>query len=560
MTNRRSILWLLIGICIVSVADYILLRGGAHKPEIVPRTSLLAMQDDLTLVELSRNGEVECVLTRTGRWRIIEPFAGGADESAVLRLVDALSGAEIEDSLGAKEMLKLDRTFEDFALAPPRISVRMRSASGESTIGFGDLTPSRAGVYTSVKGVDSVFIVPSNVLAAVDVPTSEFRQRRLFGGAESSVVTMDIKGGGEFMRFRREGEGWLMTQPTAGPAASTKIKKLLSVMFESRAADFVWPVGSTNEADEVSSALLAGYGLDAESAVSVAVKGEDGEEKRITFGNDAADGLVYALVHDSSAIVTVDKALKDAASLGSAVFADTRLFPYEQSQVVSLSITYGDTACLLAKQENGSWRMDSPVVAQASSDDVESLLASVLALRGADVDDRGVEVSVSCDDRKIKIARSSLGEDFSLERLRSLDILNIESSAIRRLSVTGKDTNSTTSVVFDRDRNAWNVESSPVAGTVKMDNLAKLLSAVNPLRAARVVKLKVTADDLSSYGLSAPRLTLAIDLDRKDSIRRNILVGERAEGGFYATVGASDAVFVLPYETFLDISQELVGE
>jgi hypothetical protein len=38
------------------------------------------------------------------------------------------------------------------------------------------------------------------------------------------------------------------------------------------------------------------------------------------------------------------------------------------------------------------------------------------------------------------------------------------------------------------------------------------------------------------------------------------LVGERSEGGYYATVGASDAVFILPYQTFLDLSQEIVIE
>jgi len=87
-----------------------------------------------------------------------------------------------------------------------------------------------------------------------------------------------------------------------------------------------------------------------------------------------------------------------------------------------------------------------------------------------------------------------------------------------------------------------------------------VLDAVSPLVAARVVKLKVSADDLSAYGLDAPSFVVAIDIEREDAIRRNILVGDRTEGGRFATVGASDAVFVLSESVVDDLSADLVGE
>ena len=115
-------------------------------------------------------------------------------------------------------------------------------------------------------------------------------------------------------------------------------------------------------------------------------------------------------------------------------------------------------------------------------------------------------------------------------------------------------------MVYDRDRRAWNVESSPKKGTVDEKAVERVLKAVYPLRAERIVKLKVTAGDLSAYGLDNPRLTVAIDLAREDSTRRNILVGDRTNGGRFATVGASDAVFVLPDAACADLSQEIVAE
>ena len=131
---------------------------------------------------------------------------------------------------------------------------------------------------------------------------------------------------------------------------------------------------------------------------------------------------------------------------------------------------------------------------------------------------------------------------------------------MRRVAVTGADTNRSASVVYDRDRRAWNVESSARPGTVSERGVASLLGAVSPLEAVRVEKLKVSSEDLSAYGLDTPRLTVAIDFEREDAIRRNILVGDWTEKGWFATVGASDAVFVLPPSAVEGLWANLVSE
>ena len=77
----------------------------------------------------------------------------------------------------------------------------------------------------------------------------------------------------------------------------------------------------------------------------------------------------------------------------------------------------------------------------------------------------------------------------------------------------------------------------------------------------RVEKLKVMASELAFYGLEHPFLTLAVDLDRADAVRRNIFVGAPAVGGGrYATVGSSDAVFVISDADVTALTSPLVGE
>lgn len=562
MKNMRIIVWLLAGISLLVAANFFLSFNDTPETAIVQRRSLLTVPDDaVSLVEISRDGAVESVLTRTGRWRLVEPFPGSVDESVVLKLLDALAYAPLDDSLGDQELLKLGRTRADFGLDNPRLRVRVRAGDTDTSISFGTATPSASGVYAAIEGVHAVFVVPSNTLAAVDVPASGFRRRTLFTSGEESVASFDVKRGtGEFMRFKRDGDGWAMVQPTEGPASAPKIKKLLTDVMSASAYDFVWPIGGSNEVAEVSGALLAGYGLGAENAVTLTLKGTDGSDRRISFGSDAGEGRVYALVHNGSAIVTVDGSLKDMASLGNSAFADTRLFPYEASQVNGISIVDGGVTCMLAKNDDGSWRMDSPISAPASLTAVESLVSAVLALRGGDADEKGVEVSISADERKVHVARGSLGTHFRLENLRSLEILKIDPASVRRLSVTGTNTNKMKSVAYDRDRRAWSVEASSVSGTVSEGGVTRVLGVVNPLEAGRIVKLKVSADDLGGYGLDKPRLTVAIDLEREDAIRRNILVGDATDGGCFATVGASDAVFVLPESAVYDLSADIVEE
>ena len=562
MKNMRIIVWLLAGISLLVAANFFLSFNDTPETAIVQRRSLLTVPDDaVSLVEISRDGAVESVLTHTGSWRLVEPFPGSVDESVVLKLLDALAYAPLDDSLGDQELLKLGRTRADFGLDNPRLRVRVRAGDTDTSISFGTATPSASGVYAAIEGVHAVFVVPSNTLAAVDVPASGFRRRTLFTSGEESVASFDVKRGtGEFMRFKRDGDGWAMVQPTEGPASAPKIKKLLTDVMSASAYDFVWPIGGSNEVAEVSGALLAGYGLGAENAVTLTLKGTDGSDRRISFGSDAGEGRVYALVHNGSAIVTVDGSLKDMASLGNSAFADTRLFPYEASQVNGISIVDGGVTCMLAKNADGSWRMDSPISAPASLTAVESLVSAVLARRGGDADEKGVEVSISADERKVHVARGSLGTHFRLENLRSLEILKIDPASVRRLSVTGTNTNKMKSVAYDRDRRAWSVEASSVSGTVSEGGITRVLGVVNPLEAGRIVKLKVSADDLGGYGLDKPRLTVAIDLEREDAIRRNILVGDATDGGCFATVGASDAVFVLPESAVYDLSADIVEE
>ena len=51
-----------------------------------------------------------------------------------------------------------------------------------------------------------------------------------------------------------------------------------------------------------------------------------------------------------------------------------------------------------------------------------------------------------------------------------------------------------------------------------------------------------------------------IDQDVEKDMRRNIMIGDKVDGGYYATVGSSGAVFILANEVVSRITAPIVAD
>ena len=557
MSNRRSILMLLAGIVLLVAAHFAVDCSSGSVAATARRNALLADSESASRIKIVRGGEAPTVIVRTNDvWRLISPFSGSADDQAVKRLLDALSFVPVTDAQTDAELLKMGRERADFSIGTSVLSVAVADADGEETVTFGIPTPNSDGVYASVSGVDAVFIVPPEVKAAVDLPADGFRRRSLFLAGPTTVTSIDVRRGKSGMiSFERDGDGW---KTDGGQASSAKVKSFLSDLTAAEAVGFVWPVGETNETAVASASLLAGYGLDPESSVTVTLKTVDGVDAQASFGKDAGDGLVYALVQSGGAVVTVPAALKDAVAQEASLFADSRLFPVEARSVAAFAVSDGDVSYALTRDADGAWRLDSPISAPADKTSVEALLARLLALSPSDADESGVLVSMSSDAKPVAVSRKSALGDERLDQLRSKDVVKVDPAIVKRL-VRTLDGNSV-AVAYARDRRVWDVETEGLSGSVDDKAVGAVLEALNPLVAERVEKLKVSEADLAAYGLDRPFMTLAVDQDREDAVRRNLIIGAPVGDGRYATVGASDAVFVLSGDTVSKLALPLLAD
>lgn len=561
MRNAKSIIILLTIIAVAAALDYFVYFGKGPS-STSKRTTLVDFQSEAASVRIERVGSPAVVLDRgLGGWRLTDPFASGADEQAVMKLVDVLTQTPVVEVISDSELLKLGRTRADFSLEEPVLTVTLTGMDKSvCRFMFGSATPTQDGVYASVEGVDAVFILGKPAFSFVDVRPDDLRQRSLLPLGGAWVTSFEIKREGiPLLEFLRTGAGWNVGSEKA---SSQKITEFIDDLTTASAVSFIWPVGSSNETDHATSSLLAGYGLDPDSAVTVTLNDINGKSRRLSFGKEADDGNVYALVQNGNAIVTVPSKLRDFARQDPVMFTDSRLFPVEARSVNGFSVSSDGSLYSLVRDKDGKWGLESPVVAPADQEASDALLSLILSLSPADVvKENGVAVSVLTNMSKVLIPRERILGKRTFEDLRSREMLKIDAPLVKRIvSTVGGKTPKTASVVYDRERRQWNLDTEVDGVTVNVKGVESVLSVINPLAAVRIEKLAVVAADLDDYGLDTPFLTVAIDQDSDETIRRNILIGKKTRGGRFATIGSSDAIFVISDATVSRLSASIVGK
>ncbi len=578
MSNRRIIRLLLWGIFILTgIHLYFFLRGVGK--DLLPRQTLMdAPPTDapITQIVVARRGAPEMILqpavldatnamtfVRAGDWRLTRPYASLVEDRFVRRLLDALILSPIKNRYREQELLEFARKRSDFGLEDPDVRVTLTSGGKDFSFGFGNTTPTGGGVFASIEGDGDVYVVGTGVREAVGLPTDGYRLRDLCPKGTQTVEGFLLKrGGGAVTSFRQKDGVWskirMGEEEVAEPASARNVRELLQRLAVARAVDFVWPVGATNEPEITTAPLLAQYGLDPETAVTLTLQRPNSSDRdQISFGKPATNGLVYALIQDNRAIVTLDGDLCEFVRTTD--FADTRLFPLEADGLTRLSLTDDALTCRLVKGEDGAWLMEEPVAAAADAANVKVLIDHLLTLSISNRVDKGLSVSLNADGPSEIVARDAVLGEFALADLRTREILRLPAADVRRVTVPGKD--KPTSVVYDKDLRCWKVESSANPGTVVDAAVTGLLEALAPLTAEKVVLLKALPEDLRRYGLEEPRYRIAVDPAQEGNLRRIILIGKPAQGGSFATlVGASESVFILSDATVRRLTAPLVAE
>lgn len=569
MSNNRFIAFFLSGILLTSAVLALLSwRTRAVASEATRNTLCTLAPEAVEGIEISRNGTNIVKLTRNdiGAWGIVNPYSAPADAAPVARLVDALTLLPLGDMRTESELASLGEDFTDFGLSGTvRASVKLIAKGSESQVFFGALSASGKDVYARADGLVNVFTVGVEALEAIPVDADGFRVRTLISSASEQISSLDLhKPEAPFIRLVRSASGWRLSSPVEAPADETVVSALVDGLVGARIVGFVMPSAAhatrVGERTVLSQSALAPYGLAVELGLSISVKSDSGTSEQIVFGSSAGTNLVYALVQNGTAVVTMPAAVADLFRTREAALRDSRVFPFgADEQVKSVSITAGQLVYVLARGANGDWRLAAPVAAPADPAAAAALVDAVLRIRrndvlqGAPLDgEDAVRVSVATSSGghpDVSVAKAVFKECGSFADLRSKTLLELDVQSIRRLSLKPLE-GVGVSVVLNPERNLWNLAEGSAPATVRVDAVKTLLAALTRVEAKSVETMAATPEDLRRCGLDAPTLVIAVDFEGQDAVRRNLMLGSAAPGGGrYATVGGADAVFVLDRST-----------
>lgn len=567
MSNRRFILFFLTGIVVLSaVLAFLAHRSREVASEATRNTLCVFSPEEVDGIAISRRGTNVVVLARNeiGAWGIVAPYVAPADLASVARLVDALTLLPLGDMRTETELAELGEDFSDFGLSGTvRASVTLTSKGRESRVFFGASTASGRDVYARADGLRNVFTVCMEAVDAIPDDADGFRARTLVASASEQISGLDLhKPDAPFIRLVRDTSGWWLSSPVEAPADETVVASLVDGLVGARIEGFVMPSAAhaprAGGQTVISQSALAPYGLAVEAGLSVSVKSATGMPEQIVFGSSAGTNLVYALVQNGTAVVTLPSSVADLFRKGDAAFRDTRVFPFgTDEQVRSVSISVGRLVYVLARDTNGVWRLEAPVAAPADPAAAAAMVDAVLRIRRNDVqdsmaDEESVRISVATSlggYPDVTVAQAFFRTCGPFANLRSKTLLELDSKSIRRLSVKHQG-GQVTSVALNPDRNLWNLVNGSAPATIRPEAIRALLAALTRVEAVGVETMAASPGDLRRCGLDVPSLVIAIDFDGVTAIRRNLMLGAIAPGGGrYATVGGADAVFVLDRAT-----------
>lgn len=581
MSNWRFILFFLVGIA-ACLAGLWGLSARARVVASAATRNVLCPIDPARIDGLSvaRTGGQTVKLTRApdGRWRITDPFPADADDAPVSRLLDAATLVPVGDMRSEDELRQLGETLADFGLRPPRATVTLTAGGRTNTLHFGSFTASGREVYAHVEGLMNVFTLATDAFAAVPADADDFRPRALLACPPDDIAGIDFRmPDAAPVRLAREGTVWRITAPSEAPADAAVVASLLERLSSARIDAFTLPSTAQPPPAGMSSdgvlptAALVPYGLAADVALSVTVRGASGVSESILFGGVAGTNRVWALVRNGTAVVTVNAALAELCRTREAAFRDTRVFTFAAGErLKSVSLSAGDLVYVLGHDTDGGWRLETPVVAPADQATAAALVEKILKLKQSDLAPAGgapgpkplhVALSTTVSARAgVAVPAAYFGKAASLADLRSKTMLTLDPVDVRRLAVRRANA-AEVAAVFDPARATWSLERPVDGRRANPAAIKAILTAMTRVDAIGVETVAATRNDFRRCGLDVPACLVTVDMEAATTARRNVQIGGAAPGGGrYATVGGADAVFILSRQTAAALMADLTTE
>ncbi len=568
------------------------------------RISALEIERGGTTTLLVREPDEEGGL-ELGEWKLRKPFSAAADQDAVRDLLGELEWLDPERELGGLKPEDAER----FGFTSPRIRVWYTIGKRRVPITIGKPEPRGAGVYLQVDDPQRAFVVGEEIFNAFDHDPGHFHTKELHEGvsifALQSLTLRDENG--ERVVEKRGDDFWLV-RPFSALALYESVEKVTDALDRLRSRRFVARVIDDPAAYGLEAPVFEAVYTE-KAPVEPEGKGDSEPEPvslrfRLGARCEGHEGESYLAIGEKGPVVCVADADLAEAHRDAEALRDRRLLAVRDREIESVAVVSRADELGLQKQ-NSEWSYqvsrEGKKIAEgkASAEAVEKWLKdlrAVEAIRFLPADDQALR------DRKInestvtlraeragkrtafvtRVGRIEAGEmavrrgdeplvaifpataaellRVSSARFRPPELLGALEGELVQLEIRRGD--SVEELVRDPE-SGWSVQkpSTVEADTVRVGELAGLLGSLKAERFA--------ADALEpEHGLDYPALEVkarfraaadgadnASEIGEQASASSDrdhtLAIGSETEGGRYARLDSSEAVFV--------VSERLVG-
>jgi hypothetical protein len=239
--KKSTLIFLLIAVAAGAAVWYFeFKREKPAETDTKTKPAFTFKEEDIAGAVITRSGEkgAETIALekRGASWWMTKPVDSAVDSSAMDSLVYRLTSARISKTLTV-EAAKLG----EFGLASPKTALDVKLKSGAAhRVRFGDKDFTGSDVYAFLDDAREASVLNAELLAAVDKPLLEFRDRRVTTVKEDEIVRVRMKNKEQSLLAEKNEAGkWIVRQPAAHAGKELTATRILLTLENARADEIV---------------------------------------------------------------------------------------------------------------------------------------------------------------------------------------------------------------------------------------------------------------------------------------------------------------------------------
>lgn len=344
--KRNTLILLLIALVLGVAVYYLEYKPGKPRDE-EPSASKPAWEikrEDIASLELKRGGQTMVFALEGEKWMIKQPLSASANESAISSLLSDLTAAQVEREFAASA-----EDLRGYGLESPTVRVEMKLKNGQSkVIELGAKDPLGSSAYARIGGGANVAMVSASLLTSADKSLNDFRDRTLFGGAQTDLTQAKFVNESGSFELAKKDEVWNIQRPVQAEADESEVSTLLAGIISAEATEIV------SETD----AEAAKYGLD-KPKVSFTGKLTGGTERVVSLGSKIEEDY-YAKVSDKPQIFKVNASFYDKLNTRLIKLKSKTIVKFNRDEMTSVQIKNPNLTVVAERNAEGKWLIKQP--------------------------------------------------------------------------------------------------------------------------------------------------------------------------------------------------------